>query len=388
MWRGTRSDHPLGRSFTSVCFLAVLTIGFLTPFPSHDWGWVTLVALLFFTAEDFRAAARRPFLWMFTGLALLSSLWSPGQRSLEAALALGADFWLGLCLARRYSPTSAARLALLALAVTLSMHLVGIFCLPEEGLGPTGQWKGFLPHKNALGRTASLALLLALLLPASRLSMLYRVPALVLAITMLVGSDSMTPTVVVCFCLVVMLLVRGLLSARHRIATTVLALATLGLLASRWRHALNLLDRSPALSGRVKLWSANLRWASESPWWGHGFAHMEPPAFEKTVHSHNGVLSQIVQLGLVGCLLFLWDAAWCFLAGLRQLRNRPLDFQLAAPLLYLLFFFAMNLVEVTPPGGGHFSEWVLYAAATQFLVQGLSESGPSDARSRDSSVQQ
>jgi O-antigen ligase len=183
------------------------------------------------------------------------------------------------------------------------------------------------------------------------------------------------------------LVVRGLRNPRLRLVTLLLALTTVAMLVVNWKPGLNLLDRSPVLSGRVKIWSGSTRWALESLWWGHGFSHVEPPAFENTVHSHNGVLNLVVQLGIVGCFLLLWDGAWCVLAGLRQMWGRPLDFHLAAPLLYLLFYFLMNLVEVSPPHAGHFSEWILYVAATQLLVQRFNELEPSASPNTDSSEQ-
>lgn len=340
----------------------------MTPYPSPEWAWVVVVAVLFLSPADFRAAARRPFLWLFVGLALVSTLWSESPRTLEAALVLGADVWLGIGLARRYSAEQIARLALLALGLTLVLHLLAVLLDPAGSMSADGQWKGLLPHKNALGRIAGLGLVIGICLPIRCLRLPYRLSILAMGALALWGSRSVTPLVVLLACLMVVVGVRGFLKPNMKWLTVILTFVLLLLVAQQFELVLDLLDRSPVLSGRVKIWSGNARYAAESLWWGHGFAHVEPLWFENTVHSHNGILSLIVQLGLVGCSLFLMDASLVFLAGARRLISGAGSAS-GAPLLFLLYFGLMNVVEVLPTHGGHFSEWLLYVAAGQLLIQ-------------------
>lgn len=360
--------HPLGRNTRRAIFLVVLVVGFLAPFPTLDWGWVAITILFLWSPADLLAAVRRPFLFLYAGLCLLSVTWSHDPRTLEAALVLIAGIWLGLSLTRTDSAEELARLVAIGLIVTLSLHLASILVGLEGAFSPDGQWRGLSPHKNALGRWAGFGLLVALSLPGRVLAFRFRAWLGCMAALLLLGSRSLTPTIALLLCLAAIWLYKGLARPRLRLGLVLALLGAALWVSVNWAGLLHTLDRSPALSGRIKVWAACERYAAERPWFGYGYAHVEPDWFPNIVHPHNGILSLLVQVGLIGCSLFLLDAGRILLAAGRVSIRRPLEFASAGPLVYVLFFGLMNLAEVFPMHGGHFSEWILYVAASQMLL--------------------
>lgn len=361
------------RLVTGWIFGVVVLLGLFTPFPSLEWGWITLAALLFLTREDYANACRRPFLFCFLGLGLLSTLWSREPRTLEASLVLLADAWLGLALARRATSEEIVRGLAVVFLIFVAINLAGVFFLPPDlafNLG--GEWRGYMTHENSLGRTCALALVLALCAPGPTLAPLLRIPLAVLSGLLLWESTALAPMVGCAVCLGATALYR--LSRRlGRPAVLVVCLGWLVALACLWEPLLDMLGRTPALNGRVLIWSASTRYASESIWWGHGLAQSEPTWFANLLHPHQGLLSLLVQLGLLGAAFFLLDGLGIVLRWVRG-RGR-ISFRAGAALLFLLYYLTLNLAEVYPPHGGHFSAFLLYVAATQQLLDDCPPAG-------------
>ncbi len=337
----------------------------MTPFPTLSLGWVTVAGLLFLSWPDVALALRRPFLWAFIGLAFVSALWSKEPRTLEASLVFTGDCWLGLVLARRYRTSQIVWLAWSAVTGVLLAHTAVIFLDPSTGFSEGGQWRGFQPHENALGRTAGLGLLLTAMLPAGSMKAWIRVGLGLLFAVLLLESTALTPFLALGICLAGYLMVRFCTTHRRALATLI---CVGGLLILYWEPILDAVDRSPVLSGRVKIWDASLRYVCGRIWFGHGYGACEPAPFVGLVHSHNGILNLMTQLGLVGSFLFLLDFATVVIEGGRRSGWNPA--RVLVPATYLLFLACLNLVEVAPPHAGHFAEVILYVAFTQQLLMG------------------
>lgn len=341
---------------------AVLTVGFLSPFPSVEWGWIAITALLFWSVEDAREALWRPCLWAWLGLALISSSWPDQPRGWEASLVLLGDVWLGLAVARRLSSLSLANVVLASVLLTLIGHLTIILARPEMGLSPNGAWRGLLPHENGLGRTSGLALVLALLIPGP---LWRRALGTATAAVLLWHSTALTPLLAALATLAVWGWNRAPAKTGPRRAVLGLGAALLLAMLVFWEPFLAQLGRTPALSGRLKIWSGSLRFVAEQPLWGHGYVNLEPGWFPGIYHAHNGVLSLVVQLGLVGAAFFLMDLGLCVWGAAGAWKEQEIEI----PILLLLYLAVLNLVEVAPPAVGHFAETILYAAATQKLMR-------------------
>jgi O-antigen ligase len=284
-----------------------------------------------------------------------------------------ADIWLGLAVARRLSSLSIANLVLATALLTMIGHLAIIFARPEVGLSPNGAWRGLLPHENGLGRTSGLALVLALLLPGP---LWRRVAGTATAAVLLWHSTALAPLVAALTTLIFWAWNRASIRARLRRAVLGLGVVLAIAIVMNWELILGQFGRTPALSGRLKIWSASLRFVAEQPLWGHGYVNLEPGWFPGIYHAHNGVLSLIVQLGLVGAALFLMDLGLCVWGAAGTWRQRETEI----PMLFLLYLAVLNLVEVAPPAAGHFAETILYAAATQKLMRRGLGAPPVDER--------
>ena len=168
-------------------------------------------------------------------------------------------------------------------------------------------------------------------------------------------------TVVIAACLIVGLLLTG----------------SLLVLKNNSAEVLQLVNRGPDLNGRTDLWNAVLRSISKRPWLGYGFNAFwqgmegESGSVLDTVpwmpgYAHNGFLDLMLQLGIVGLLVFA--------LGYLDLCRRALAFLSRAtgptPIwlcTFLVFMLLYNLTE----GGSILRQneiyWVLYVSAAVSL---------------------
>ena len=207
--------------------------------------------------------------------------------------------------------------------VLLSLCAVTLAVAPEWAARPDVDrapgWHGVLGHKNALGSVAALALV-TFWFDA-------RTPArrrwLALALVLLVGSRSSTALAIVLILVCLLVGQATLRVARPRLrwcllTATGIAFVT-GIVATftnRLDVFASILGRDPTLSGRTQIWDAVWRAIELRPLEGQGLAGVwsnptEPTAtiwkelhFE-SAHAHSGYLDLLLQLGVVGALLFV-----------------------------------------------------------------------------------
>lgn len=276
---------------------------------------------------------------LLVGLALASTLWSvdPGvtlRRSL--ALALGTVF--AYYVAARFPLSGLLRLLLVALAVGTVLSIIWATALPRYGLDLEGRWLGVASHKNALARHQVLTILVALfVLPSLR----WRLPALVIAglAAFAMAMTQGTTAVIALLSLAVLLPVWAAFRARRTMFGAVLVSLSAMTVAVGWfvsrsfADIVQLTGKDVTLTGRTGLWQAVQDRIADRPVLGYGYeafwtgwGGVSGEVWLDTgwlaPHSHNGLLEVLLNLGLVGGVVFVALLGRGLFRSVNYARNR------------------------------------------------------------------
>lgn len=297
-----------------------------------------------------------------TLLAAASTLWSndPSKTLRGSAVLLGTTAF-GLYFGTRYTALEQLRLLTwTCFLLIVPSYLIAII-LPAVGVqhdGTQDAWRGIFMHKNALAEAAVFALLvLAFVRP---MAPWLRSLGLIASFGLILLSHSASGLIVGCL-LAVLLLVFVVI--RVRVVSVILAGLSGGVVLSgillllnpRPEQVLQLVHRSPDLTGRTELWAAVLHAILKHPWLGYGFNAFWQTTSRAVVavhadvgwipgYAHNGFLDLSLHLGLLGLAMFvlsylvLWGRA---LALLFEAADAPAMWMC----LYLLFTLLYNLTE-------------------------------------------
>lgn len=209
-----------------------------------------------------------------------------------------------------------------------------------------GAWRGVFNHKNTLGFTAALLVVLT----AAHLPVLSRrvaVTLFALGGLALVGSRSMGALGALAYAGLVWALVAVVrrhrrVRFRHVLALTAIVFVAVVAVVPR---VIDQLGRDPTLTGRTVMWSALWRDAKQDLVFGHGVgAYWFDPASRPTLHAleqrlhfrpgqaHNGALDTIIDAGLPGLALLALLTGAALRRALAAYRR-----ECAWPLLTLVF---------------------------------------------------
>ncbi|HTN72045.1 MAG TPA: O-antigen ligase, partial [Methylomirabilota bacterium] len=318
-------------------------------------------------------------------IAACSVLWSVDPEvSLYRVIALAGTAAFGAFLAIRFNLKEQLMVLALALGIIACASTLVSILLPGYGVmtgSHNGAWSGIFYHKNSLGRIMALATLVFFLLALGfRELRLVALPAMALSIALVFASQSRASLIVAIACLTVI----SVLSAVQRLprstrTVVLLVTAMVGISAAGWaiKHGdsiLALVGTDPTLTGRTELWSVLFEKARARPWFGYGYGAFWRGAtgvsgeVQKAlnwdwypIHAHNGFLDLVLELGIVGLLVFLLPLGIygyrAFRWGLAQ--RSPLRLW---PLAYLLFLILGNVAESALVRQNNIY-WALYVAA-------------------------
>jgi exopolysaccharide production protein ExoQ len=335
--------------------------------------------------QDFlHAAWSIKWIILLSLLAMASAAWSqdPGF-TLRRSVVLSASTAFGVYFGSRYTVTEQLRLLAWTCALIVVSSFSFGFFLPQyaiDHLLHPGAWQGVFIHKNALARAVVFsALVFYFVRPGAHAR--FRWLGIAGSLCLLALSRSVTGMVV--FALVVASLpLYKLLRTRLTVLVPVgivIALLLLGMipLVSEYRRELlQIVHRSPTLTGRTELWRAVLISIAKHPWWGYGFdsfwmgmrgqsasVMLRVGWFPK--HSHNGFLDLLLDLGVVGLGTFLAGYLSLWSRALRTIRAvaGPNPAWLCA---YLSFMFIYNLSESSILIQNNLF-WILYVSTAATL---------------------
>ena len=317
-----RRDSVLGLLLTVVVVASALSQLPGARFVTAAAGPAALAVVALGPAD--RVLSRRvPLLGVaFLAWCAASLLWSADRggsaRALvDLAVVVAVAFAAGSLLTLRQlhgAVTVAVKALLVATVVAL---LVAPGWSTEPAVDGAPGWHGPFSHKNALGAFLVLA---AVTLWTGRGR---RAPWLVVVGVLLVGAQSSTAVALVVLAGLLVAWQAGFVRVRSvqwrglYLGVSLLGLGLLaGLLSTRRDLLTDALGRSGTLSGRTEIWDAVLRQVTERPLVGYGWGGVwgspTGPTREiwrevrfEAFYAHNGYLDLLLQVGVVGLVLFL-----------------------------------------------------------------------------------
>jgi exopolysaccharide production protein ExoQ len=338
-----------------------------------QWGEIGGVAFLFLLSVTSWVQIGLPNIVQVAALpalgvmALLMSAPGAVARAPISMLCLGYLLWMGMSLAWSNDPSTTmyelrrwavlpltmfiasslpSRLAAAALgavvavlvSVTALWYLVAPSSASRAAIGDSAiGLRGPFAHKSTLG--LFLAVALAFLL-ASRLRSSYKAAAAVGLTLLLLLSQSATGISAALVAAAVWLLVSTLASAEDSRARTLGGVTAVGMLIMGVYIAFASLPvvtasfgKDITLTGRTYIWAASVRVIAERPWLGYGWGGVWADPFRdptatmnrqigfQASHAHNSALQLLLELGIVGLVLWLGTLVLLIRLGWQLLRR-------------------------------------------------------------------
>ena len=336
-------------------------------------------------------------LWLLIFLAIISVFWSVAPiDSLRRLLVLVTSTSFGLYFCARYKFQEKLQLLGLTLSIITILSLIFILFLPSYGimglganlvsegqeLEHQGLWRGIFQHKNTLGRISVLTILtLCFNIKLKSYNLWILMAILAIAVGLLIKSGSRTALLIFAFLLLFDLLVYffykqdiNLLTKRNILVffSAVFLLFFFFIVTFNLEVVSSsslLLKLNKISSGRIEFWQILWGKIRENLWFGYGFGGfwlVSPQSRELRLqlgdwaaHSHNGFIDLMVDLGLVGLLLFtVIFLRSSFLAGIYWEKTRNIVFLWFVN--YSILLLLLNLTESVVLTAQASLYWILY----------------------------
>ena len=336
-WPDT-SAYTIGICPNAVLFgTALVALDYISKFNSKA-ALLFLVATLLFVlrrpkeilSEVYAARA----LWLLVGWCLLSVFWSNyPDVTLRYAIQLAFTFAIGISAGYRMSPTNILKTVM----VSGIIMCLGCFVFGRVR-GDDGAWLGIFASKNALSQAATVVFVASsALLLGARTWRLAAVITFLMSAFLLVKADSAGGTIAMLVTLSLLAIIRSLrrttpwqrvflgLSAILLTLTAILLVS--GFFTQLSDLLLELTGKDATLTGRTDLWRVAFGQIAEHPLLGQGFKGFwvigNPLAEELWAqfgistrtgfHFHNTLISNAVEIGLIGVILqagLIFYALW------------------------------------------------------------------------------
>ena len=294
--------------------------------------------------------------------AITSSFWSQdGGLTLRHGIALAATALYGIYFGSRFELREQLRLLSWTLLLLLAVSSAVAIAFPGFGVesgSHLGNWRGLFVQKNTLARIAVLSFITFLSWDTPRT--LLRWGSIVFAIGVL-GMTRSASAAAILAALIALTQIYRVTRLRLTISVpviiTVAAAASLvgGYVMTHRNELLATLGRDPTLTGRTQLWQAVWIAIRKHPFVGYGFnafwlgmvgesASVISTVHWLVIHSHNGVLDVLLDLGACGVLL----CAAAYLAALKdgfRFYRAGRFREHAWPLAFLTFLLLYNATE-------------------------------------------
>lgn len=330
-----------------------------------------IILLILRWPQTFKIIKQAKFVLIFVVYVWLSHLWSPvpgdtkyhAQRLIETTL-------FGIYFASRYNFREQTRMLGITFGIGAVFSLIYVVVFPGMAImndavaGLHNAWRGVYIHKNTLGRIMTIATIFFLANAFSAPPRQRRIWwfLFALGLQLIFGCDSKAALVSVFFLIII--------SPLHRIFRWNLAIAIplylivlmMGFVFStvlfdNWADAMGLIDKDPGLNGRLDIWLLALDYIPQRPWlgWGyHGFWRMwaspEHATILRTIATweppdgHQGFLDLVIDLGLIGAVLFAFPFFNAFVKCIKWIRTFHSP-EGVWPLGLMTYYIMMNLTQ-------------------------------------------
>lgn len=340
--------------------------------------YVIPLLTLFFIAIHWRSVitllVKEKFYWLLIGFALLSIAWSSAPNaSLRSEMNLIRCVLFGIYFSSRY--TLREQIKLLA----LTFGIAALFCflfgallptygvmgmgleMDKENLNHTGAWRGIFTHKNSLGRFMTLGTLIFLITSAPNKNKQYLKWIMTFAGVLIILLSTSKSSLIVLTTLVALIpLFRALRWNYSKsipfIITLIFSLGSVvTLFLDNAELILGAMGKDMTLTGRTDLWNESLISIGEKPWLGYGLGGFwrgiqgESEVIIQVMrwnvpHSHNGFIDILLDLGVIGLILFVLCFSTVYFRAMFHMRHGDrLDY--VFPGLFLTFLLMTNLTE-------------------------------------------
>ncbi len=304
---------------------------------------------------------------LFVGFVLLSTLWSDAPNlTRDAGLKLLETTLVGIYLATRYSFKEQTRIFTLVCGISTLLSLVYVFALPKFGItqtgvgnANTGTWRGIFSHKNNLGRMMTISGIFFLSTAFSNPKRRWLLLACFgIAVLLIFGADSKTALVSLFFLIAIsptyrILRWNSIIAIPLYLIVILVAGSGAMFLSMNWEGALASLNKPPDLNGRVPIWNFVIERIQERPWLGYGFvafwrgwesegnAMLWRSMGWRPNSGHNGFLDLVLELGILGAVLFVLGFINTFMRAVARVRLTP-TVEGFWPLGYMIYFVLLN----------------------------------------------
>jgi len=304
-----------------------------------------------------------------------SVIWSVSpDDTIRRTIALTMTTLFGLYVGMRFNQMELLRLLAWSLGITMVASWAVSLALPDMGIMKgtlAGAWRGVFVHKNQLGSTMMLAVVVFGVLAYRggqhrRLAWL----GVLSALTLVVLSNSQT-ALLICVILVGLFGLSKLMSlpARHAVPLSAMAIAAaLALVIAGGfliEPLLQSLGRDITLTGRSEIWLRTLDSAAQRPWLGYGYEAFWVTTVQEE-RAHNGFLDTWLGLGGIGLIVLVISYSAAVRDGILMLRV-PGNKEAYWVVLFLGMYFLQNMTESTILKQNELL-WVLYCAVSTRAV--------------------
>ena len=284
----------------------------------------TLSQLFIRPRQILRTALRNPFILAIVATAALSVLWSDDPAtSLKRAAGLATWTVFGYFLASRYNASELLWHLGIALGIVAILSLGSAILVPAYGkeAGAESAWRGVFTTKNVLGTMMLLAVVVFGVLTTQRgITRILAMIGLILALALIALAKATAALLIVpalAVTIPVVLTFRRNNAAAALVLCLLLGVSAAGtVLITQKDTVLSILGKDATLTGRTVLWTKVVQHIEDRPVFGHGYgAFWDPSARASeqvraaigwdTPHSHNALLDEWLDLGVVGVLLLL-----------------------------------------------------------------------------------
>ena len=323
--------------------------------------------------------SRNWYIWALIILPVLSLSWSfePGT-TVKNSFTLVCSSLFGIYLTSRYSIKEQLQLIAWSFYIIITLSFILAIALPKYGqMGDfhQGKWRGVFTHKNGLGATMVVSVIVFLIQGNSQqkkntVAWVF----LGLSVVLLLLSSS-TSALLNCLILVSAFFILQVLRwSYHVMIPSIIALVTIGTCLNYWlidnaSIFFNAVGKDATLTGRTELWQLVWDMIWKQPWIGYGYggfwhdydgesAYVWRAITFHPSHAHSGYLNVLLDLGFLGLTIFwigfiinAYRALSCFRSSQAIEDIWPIIF-----LIYLLIANQSESALIVPNS----TDWVLY----------------------------
>jgi exopolysaccharide production protein ExoQ len=327
-------------------------------------------------------------IWLLIGIACASVIWSfIPKLTPNRSIALAGSTLFGFYIAARYSIRDQLKLLSWSFAVIIILSLLMVMIIPSYGTMAygvhAGSWRGIYTHKNWLGRVMNISGIVFLIMAMNnkRQQWVYWL-GLGCSFGLLLLSKS-SSSIINCVTIFSIIPIYSIFRWRYLIMLPIIAsVAMIGSSFLFWFNEnsttlLGSIGKDATLTGRTDMWPHIIDMIAKQPWLGYGYngfwndwdspgATVWYAAKWTAPNAHNGVLDLLLQLGLLGTIIFAIGFGITLIRGVIWLRfdKSWLSFW---PILYLTYLILSNVSESFLL---NFNDlfWVLYVSVSFSLA--------------------